>query len=472
MAQEFRLPDIGEGLAEGEIVRWHVPVGGEVQLDETVVEVETDKAVIEVPSPYSGVVLHHGAAEGEVLAVGEILMVVGQPGETWAAPAPSPSPSRAGAEPSAGDAAPIVGTLSEEAVDLTPAAARAHPSGRRPKALPKVRRLAHQLGVDLAAVAATGPDGLVTGEDVAARAPDAAVRGNGERPRSWSPLVRKLAENLGVDLGTVAGSGPGGRVTRDDVLSAAASGPGGVDAAMASPGPPRVVAAPPADGPERRRLSPVRRAIAARMSRSWAEIPQVTAFDQVDATRLLAARAALQARHGVTVPVDALVVAAVVPVLRAFPEVNASLEGDELILHHRQDVGLAVDTPDGLLVAVVRDAGSLDLIDLSAEVRRLGERARARALGPADLSGQTFTVSNIGGVGGGHGTPLVPPGTVGILSVGRAVDAPVVRDGAVAIAPMMPLSLSYDHRVVDGAAGRRFLAMLTENLAEPTLFLA
>jgi pyruvate/2-oxoglutarate dehydrogenase complex dihydrolipoamide acyltransferase (E2) component len=467
MAQEFRLPDIGEGLVEGEIVRWHVPVGGEVHLDQTVVDVETDKAVIEVPSPYSGVVLHHGAAEGEVLAVGEILMVVGEPGEAW------PAPAHADAGPSRGDAAPIVGTLSEEAMDLTPTSASAHLPGRRPQALPKVRRLARELGVDLATIAGTGPDGQVTTEDLAVRVPSAAVRGNGERPRSWSPLVRKLAESLGVDLGTVAGSGPGGRVTRDDVLSAARSGPGDAEVATACPGPPPGVAVEDGDaGAERRRLTPVRRAIAARMSRSWAEIPQVTAFDQVDANRLLAARAALQARHGVAVPVDALVVAAVVPVLRAFPEVNASLDGDELIVHHRQEVGIAVDTPDGLLVAVVRDAGSLDLIDLAAEVRRLGERARARALGPADLSGQTFTVSNIGGVGGGHGTPLVPPGTVGILSVGRAVDTPVARDGTVAIAPMMPLSLSYDHRVVDGAVGRRFLAMVTENLAEPTLFLA
>ncbi len=405
MAHEFRLPDIGEGLTEAEVVRWLVPVGGTVAADEPVVEVETDKAVVEIPSPYAGVVLHHGAAEGETVRVGEILVVIGEEGETW------------GGETGA-DAAPIVGTLDDEAEEL--AVPSPSSSGRKLQAL---------------------------------------------------PVVRKLARELGVDLTTVVGTGPRGRITREDVLAAAEGAPPA--APEAEPTPTTADRGPATEpGDVRRRLSKLRRTIAANMVRSWSEIPHVTTFDEVDATRLLAARRALEERHGVKIPLDALVVMAVIPALRSFPEFNATLDGDELVLHGRVDVGVAVDTPEGLMVAVVRGADRLGLLDLSAEILRLADGAKERRLAPEELTGQTFTVSNIGALGGGFGTPIVPPGTTGILSVGRAVDQPVVRDGRVDVAPVMPLSLSYDHRVIDGGVGRRFIAMVLENLAEPALFLA
>jgi pyruvate/2-oxoglutarate dehydrogenase complex dihydrolipoamide acyltransferase (E2) component len=389
MAREFRLPDIGEGLTEAEIVEWHVSVGDTVSQDQPLAEIETDKSVVEVPSPFAGTVLHCGAAKGDTLRVGAVLVVVGEPGETW---------------PGA-PAAPIVGSLSEEAHNLTPAARPVDPATQRARAL---------------------------------------------------PLVRKLAKELGVDIGSVAGSGPDGRVTRDDVTAAARSQQ------------PRVAAA----GDERRPLSKFRRTIAANLTQAWAEVPLVTAFDEVDATRLLSAKRALTARYGVPVPIDALVVAAVLPALRAHREFNSTLDGDVLVVHGRHDIGIAVDTPDGLMVAVIADAGSMSLLQLAAEVRRLGEGARARTLEPAELSGQTFTVSNIGAIGGGYGTPLVPLGTVGILSVGRVAQRPVVRESRIEAAPMMPLSLSYDHRVIDGGSGRRFLAMVMEQLTEPVLLLA
>jgi pyruvate dehydrogenase E2 component (dihydrolipoamide acetyltransferase) len=208
------------------------------------------------------------------------------------------------------------------------------------------------------------------------------------------------------------------------------------------------------------------------MSRSWAEIPHVTTFDDVDATRLLEIRSALGARHDLKIPIEALVVKAVIPALLAFPEFNSTLEGDDLVLHASLHIGIAVDAPDGLLVAVIRDAGGRGVLELAAEVRRLGDGAKARSLAPEELTGQTFTVSNIGAVGGGHGTPIVPYGTTAILSVGRAQDRVIVAEGELAIAPVMPLSLSYDHRVVDGAQGRRFMSLVIENLEEPALFLA
>lgn len=434
MAQEFRLPDIGEGLAEAEIVRWVKAVGDQVATDETVVEVETDKAVVEIPSPFAGVVLFHGAAEGEVIEVGDVLVVVGEAGERY----PSAEDAAAGATSSSADAAPIVGTLSEDAEELP---------GRADELVAAIRSV------------------------------------------QALPLVRKLAKDMGVDIGMIAGSGPVGRVTREDVLAAAGDQepppepslppvpgfPPEAPAAPAESAPQPVAASVPASegaDPERRPLSRLRKTIAANMTKSWTEIPHVTTFDEIDATRLLAMRAALGQRHGQSIPMEAFVVKAVLPVLDEFPEFNSTLDGDHLVLHGRRDIGIAVDTPDGLLVAVVKAARGRSILDLATEVRRLGGAAKERALAPAELTGQTFTVSNIGAVGGGFGTPIVPSGTVAILSIGRAADKPVARDGSVVIAPILPVSLSYDHRVVDGGLGRRFMAMLIENLEEPGLFLA
>ena len=431
MAHEFRLPDIGEGLTEAEIVRWLVPEGDRVEADQPVVEVETDKAVVEIPSPYAGTVLRHGGAEGETIAVGAVLVVIEEDGD--AGPAPGPGSAGASARPAdttpapvaAHAAAPIVGSLSEDAETL-------------------------QTG---------GP--VVT----PAQAPTVKAL----------PIVRKLARDLGVDIALIRGSGPEGRVTREDVLTAASSSaPAPAGEAPVSPPAPTPAAVPsPAPGQdERRPMSRLRRTIAANMARSWAEIPHVTTFDAVDATRLLQIRAALGARHEMKIPIEALVVRAVIPALVRFPEFNAELDGDDLVTHGSHHIGIAVDTPDGLIVAVIRDAGPMGVLDLASEVGRLGTGARARSLAIDELGGQTFTISNIGAVGGGQGTPIIPYGTTAILSIGRAEDGVVAKDGEPVVVPVMPLSLSYDHRVIDGAQGRRFMQLVMENLEEPALFLA
>jgi pyruvate/2-oxoglutarate dehydrogenase complex dihydrolipoamide acyltransferase (E2) component len=427
MANEFRLPDIGEGLVEVEITHWHVPVGGRVEVDQSIVEVETEKAVTDMPSPFAGTVLYHGAAEGEVLPVGEILFVVGEPGESWA-----PNQT-ADAAPSADDARPIVGTLGSDADILPP-----------------------RSGAQEVSPAPAAPAGAT---------PRAEPHGNGP---IVGPLVRQLAGDLGVDLQTVTGSGPGGRIRREDVLGAAP------DAATSTEAPParEERASRPVADDERRPLSKLRRTIASNLTRSWTEIPHVTSFWEVDATRLLQMRDAIRARHDVRVPIDALAILAVVPALRAYPEFNSSIDGDDLVVHHRHDIGVAIDAPDGLIVAVVRDAASRGLLELTSEVKRLGEAARDRTLKPAEVNGQTFTVSNIGAVsGGGHGTPIIPLGTAAVLGVGRVADKPVARDGRVEVAPVMPLSFSFDHRIADGGTGRRFMSMVVENLADPTLLL-
>lgn len=426
MAQEFRLPDIGEGLTDAEVVRWLVEVGDPIGVDQPLVEVETAKAVTDIPSPYAGVVLHLGAQEGETINVGEILVVVGFAGEEWA-------PGDSEEEP--GQVAPIVGTLNEQAELLGSSAGEEGEEVDRPKALPLVRRLAKEQGIDLESVRGTGPHGRITRDDVLAAAGLPTSRPVLETPREVEVDVDPIIDIIPDEPTTEQIGVPEGET-------------------------------------ERVRMSRLRRTIASRVSRSWAEIPHVTAFDQADATRLLAARRALERRSDGAMPLEALIVKAVVPAIVAFPEFNASIDGDDLVLNRFYNIGVAVDTPEGLIVPVIRGAADLPVSDLASEILRLAAGARERVLETTDLSGATFTVSNIGAVGGGMGTPIVPYGTTGILSVGRAAEQAVVRDGKVEVAPMLPLSLSYDHRAIDGGLGRRFLAMVVENLEEPALFLA
>ena len=325
MAREFHLPDVGEGLVEATIVSWHVDVGGTVGLDEPLVEVETDKAIIDIPSPYAGVLLYRGGEDGDTVAVDSLLAVIGEPGERWDEGSGTPPPTVEEAP------APVVGAL-------------------------------------------PGPE---TG------APRRALA---------LPMVRRLADELGVDLSGVQGTGPLGRITEADVRAAASARP-----------------------TVRKPMSRLRRTISDSLSRSWQEIPHVTTYGYADSDRLLAERDRLGKP-----PVEALLIARLVPVLVRFPAFNSVIEGNDIIERRFYDIGFAVDTPEGLMVAVVRDADALSIDDLAVEVRRLASGAKERTLGVEELRGQTFTVSNIGAVGGDLGTPIIPYGTSAILSVGRS----------------------------------------------------
>jgi pyruvate/2-oxoglutarate dehydrogenase complex dihydrolipoamide acyltransferase (E2) component len=424
MANVFRLPDIGEGLTEAEIVEWLAAEGDEVIADHPLVVVETDKTQAELPAPISGTLLYRGAREGDVLQVGSILAVVGEPGEEW---------DTNGDRPDTGSSEPMSVPADEIAVPVN--------SDRAP-ALPVVRRAAKDAGIDIATIAGSGPGGRVTRADLAAHL-DRLARHTaaGERP----PLVGTLDESA-EDL-TPKPSHP-------------RRGP-------SSPEPPPSGRPSPEPG-STIRLSPTRRAIAARLTRSWTEIPHVTTFDSFDATALLSRRRELSALSGKSIPLEALIIRAIVPVLIAHPEFNATLEGDELILHARHDIGIAVDGADGLLIGVVHDAGGSSIAELSVTIDLLVTAARNRTLAREDATGATFTISNIGAVGGSYGTPIIPLGTTAILSIGRAVDTVVVRGGGIHIAPMAPLSLSYDHRVIDGALGRAFMAGVVDRLTDAT----
>lgn len=469
MAKEFRLPDIGEGLTEAEIVRWLIPIGGAVKADQPVVEVETDKAVVEIPSPFAGFVIHHGGSEGQTMAVGEVLLVVGEEGEIWPANVAPPVTDEGAADsrPDGQPADEVVDVINEQvATDEGMPEPGSQPSGSSEASEPDPPASGSPVAESVKPIVGS------LSEDAFELAPRHGRIASALARSQALPLVRKLARDLGVDLDEVTGTGPEGRIVREDVLAVAEVQAVQAGQAFEEPPPVTLPPIPVSRQGERRPMSKLRRTIAANMTKSWSEIPHVTTFDQVDASRLLAARKALENRHKTKVPLEALVIKAVVPVLGAFPEFNSRLDGNDLLVFGHYDIGVAVDTPDGLLVAVVKAADHRTLLEVAADVRRLAEGARERKLNPADLTGQTFTISNIGALGGGFGTPLVPPGTTAILSVGKAVEQPVAADGKVVIAPLLPLSLSYDHRVIDGGLGRRFMAMVLENLAEPTLFLA
>lgn len=397
MAAEFRLPDIGEGLIEVEIVEWLVPVGGSVGLDEVLVEVETDKASVELPSPVAGTVLHHGALPGDILAVGEILAVIGDTGEVWAE-----------------QAAPIVGTLSHEVEQL--------PTRQLPTVSDNVQAL---------------------------------------------PKVRRLAAERGIDLANVIGSGPAGRILEtdlsDEVVPQADEIPQAHPATPLAPHRPDVMLPP---GSRKEPLSSRRRTIAARVTESWTTIPHVTAYDDVNAAALLERRRKLTAQLRRTVPLDALLLGAVAAALVEVPEMNASLADDHIVMHDVLNVGVAMDAPEGLTVPVVADVASLSLTETIDMLDAYAVGAANRSLTADQLAGATFTMSNIGAVGGGYGTPIVPVGTTGILSFGRAKDRPVAVGGALGIAPVMPLSLSYDHRLIDGALGRKFLQTVIDHIEQ------
>lgn len=411
MAREFLLPDIGSGLQEGEIVAWNVKVGDTVTSDGVLCEVETEKAVVEIPVPFGGVVLALGAAEGESITVGEMLVVIGEGSELETQVAP---------------------ITNEPTADATPSISAASESG---------------------AVEAAGPDEAAPAGDV----------GLTTRPRAM-PLVRKLAKTRGVDLSNLVGTGVGGRITRKDVEDAARA----VSESTVSPAAPPVAVSAES---ERRPMSKMRRTIATHMTAQWQQVPHITGNTDADAGRFLAARRALGERINRKVPFDALIIAAVIPALKRFPEMNATVDGADLVIHHRYDIGIAVGAEGGLMVPVVRNADRYGLAELTDVVADLAARALERKLTPDEMGGQTFTISNIGPVGADHATQIIPAGTTAIASFGRIRETAVVRNGQLAVGSMMAVSGTFDHRAVDGVPAMRFLRTVVDAIEEPALML-
>jgi pyruvate dehydrogenase E2 component (dihydrolipoamide acetyltransferase) len=440
-AVRFRLPDIGEGIDAAEILEWRVAVGDHVREDQELVEVQTDKAIVVIPCPATGVVTELCAPAGERLAVGEVLAVIEPDGDgAGAAPGPVQAP------PAPAPAAPMT-----SAAPANPARA-----ATRPLAAPATRRRARELGVDLASVSGSGPQGRILREDV-------------ER----AAAVPSPADGASPATGPAApGAGP----------AAPPTDPAAPEAAIAPPSAPSMPARrgdePPRPG-EVVPLRGVRRAIAQTLTRAWREIPHITDYRELDATRLLEAREALRRRAGErgreelarALTPTPLIAAAAVRALADHPYVNASvdMEREEITLHRRVNLGVATATPDGLMVPVVPDAERRSLGELALEIAALAGAARDRRLEPAQLRGATFTLNNFGGLGVWLGTPIIQPPQVANLGVGAIRDRVVPVDGEPRVRPVCALSVSGDHRVLDGDTLGAFVSQVVEMLEQPLL---
>jgi pyruvate dehydrogenase E2 component (dihydrolipoamide acetyltransferase) len=391
MVREFKFPDVGEGIAEGEIVRWLVKEGDLVKEDQDLVEVETDKAVITLNSPFSGRIEKLFGREGEIIKVGALLTTV-QDEEADTATAPRKQ-----------DAGTVVGSLGED------------------KEIEIVR------------------------------------------PVLATPAVRALAKELDVNLAQVKSTGPGGRVTKEDVERAAGKAAHSMDVAADTHGPVEKVP-----------LRGLRRTVAKRMAEASKHVAEVTIWEDADISELEHIRARERERAeatGVKLTYLPYLIKASIAALKAHPYLNASLDeqAEQIVLKKYFNIGIAVDTSDGLIVFVIKEADRKNILDLAREAAALADKARQRKIDLPELRGSTFTITNYGVVGASYGTPIINHPEVAILGLGKIEDRAVVRDGQIVVRKIMPLSLAFDHRVIDGVEAGRFLGVVIEHLEKPEL---
>jgi pyruvate dehydrogenase E2 component (dihydrolipoamide acetyltransferase) len=418
MAFEFKLPDVGEGLTEGELLAWLVKEGDGVKEGQPLARVETDKAVVEIPAPRDGVILQLKFSEGAVIHVGEVFVVLGE---------------------------------AEEKPLTTP-----------------------QVGVGVVGVLEEAP-------------PEPAPKPTGAVLAT--PVVRKLAKDLGVDLSKVAGSGPEGRILEGDVRQAAGAQPAEVPETCApEPAPAETMAAE--SKPAARKVKKydfygyiehvpfkgIRKTIARNVGRSQQTTVTVTATDEADITELQGLKERTQAKaksHNVHLTLLPFIIRAVVAALKDHPYLNATLddEAEDIILKKYYNIGVATDTPEGLMVPVIKNAGDKSILELAQEIQSLAVKARDRSIDLADMQGGSFTVTNYGAIRGIFGTPVINYPEVAILGIGRRQELPRVRAGSIEVRQILPISLSFDHRIVDGGLAARFLQQFIAYVEDPALIL-
>ena len=438
---EVKVPDIGD-FKDVEIIEVLVKPGDTIKAEQSLVTVESDKASMEIPSSHAGVVKELKVKLGDKISEGSLVLMLEAAGDAAAPAAAAPAPAPAAAAPApapAAEPAPAPTASAPAERTLPTAALPAHeptaPTGNLPHASPTIRKLARELGVPLAEVKGTGPKGRITHDDV-----------------------------HGFVKGVMAG----------EVQTKAQSAKGGASASGGGGNFPGLPAWPQVDfakfGPiERKDLSRIKKISGAALHRNWVMIPHVTNHDNADITELEALRVQLNKENeksGVKVTMLAFVIKAVVAALRKFPEFNASLDGDALVLKQYFHIGFAADTPNGLVVPVLKDADKKGLLQISKEMSDLAAKARDGKLGPSDMSGGCFSISSLGGIGGRYFSPIINAPEVAILGLSRGVMEPVWDGKAFQPRLMLPLSLSYDHRVIDGAAAARFNAYLAQVLAD------
>lgn len=436
MAVEFRLPELGEGIDEAEVVSVLVKEGDAVTKDQVVAEVDSDKATVEVPSPADGVITQLAVKAGDTIRPGQLILVIDEGGLA--------------ARPEAGAEAPAKDTARAEAPPAPPRPVEAAPAVEPRSPAPQPAAPQEAGAPQSTGVADPSPDG---------RAPE---------PVAAAPSVRQFAREIGVDIHDVSGSGPGGRISVDDVKGYAR------EARPANGG--RRAAQPLPDfarwGPvEKEPMSRVRRLTATNLTGAW-EAPHVTHHDKADVTEIEAFRQRYKPqveKAGGRLTLMPILIKLVTAGLKANPKLNASIDmaAQEIVLKKYYNIGIATDTPRGLLVPSIKDADRLSITGIAVELSAMAERARAGKLAPDELQGGSFTISNLGGLRTGFFTPVINPPEVAILGVGRIETEPVYRNGSFEPRQLLMLSLSYDHRLVDGADAARFLSWLVDALRDP-----
>jgi pyruvate dehydrogenase E2 component (dihydrolipoyllysine-residue acetyltransferase) len=520
---EFKLPDIGEGVHEGEIVRWIVPVGGVVNEDDPVVEVMTDKATVEIPAPSSGTVTQHTYAEGEVAKVGDVIFIIDAVG--GAAPTPAPAAASPAAPPVAAPVAaapasgggqlefklpdigegvhegeivrwivpegatvaeddPVVEVMTDKATVEIPAPA-AGTIARHMVTEGEVAKVG-----DVLFVIATGGGAAAPASNGSAAPAPVAVAAPAEPGKKVlaAPATRRLAREMGIDLTGLAGSGPRGRIKPEDVR-AAASAPAAAPAAVAAPAPAAggaatQIAAPVRSFPmvagsrevDRVPFRGIRRKTAEAMARSKFTAPHFSLIEEVDCTDMVAARKKAKVvgeRHGIKVTFMPYIMKATAIALQEYPQLNAELdvEANEILVKKYVNLGIAVDTSNGLVVPVVKDVHLKGILQISAELSDVAARARVGKLAPDDFKDSTFTLSNAGNIGGVFATPIINFPEVAIMGIHTMRKIPRCVGEDIVARDVMMLSISIDHRLVDGADGARFMVRVRELLEDPDLML-
>lgn len=459
MPIEVKLPNLGDGIDTGDVLELLVKEGETVAQDQGILEIETGKATMQVPSPSAGKVLKVHVAQGQTIPIGAVLLTLegAAAGAAPAQPAPAPAAKAPAAQAPAAapkTAAPPAAPSSPAPPPPAPAKAAPAPSQpRQPAPAPAV-----QPAIQASAQTATLPEPT------------------NERDVAAGPAVRRFAREVGVDLARVTGSGAGGRITREDVLAVVRQAN---QTAAASPtkAPSSTATARDAWGPVRvERMPKIRKTIAAKMHESWTTCPRVTNYDDADITDLEKIRVSSKddyAKKGIKLTSLPFVIKAVASALRNHPTINASvdMEHDQIIYKEYVNIGIAVDTERGLVVPSLRNAGELSIAETARALAKLADNVRDGSFSVSDLQGSTFTISNLGAIGGTYSSPIINTPEVAILLVGRARKMPVVVDDEIAIRLMMPLSLSYDHRLVDGGTAARFLNDVIDFLEAPSRLL-
>ena len=447
MAVEVTMPKLGLTMEQGTVLNWNKGVGDPVETGEVLLIIQTDKVEFEVEAPAGGTVLKLLANEGDVVPTGEVIAFIGEAGEEVDAAAPAPPP---------------------------PAAPEAPPSGDgRITISPVAKKLAAETGVDLSTLEGSGPGGRIVKEDVLKAAAPAAApavtpaappRANGRI--FISPLARRLAKERGIDPGRIQGSGPKGRIIKDDILKAAQAGPG--IPAFAPPAP-----AAPGGILETIPVRGMREVIGRRMAQSWSAAPTVTEVIDVDVSRIVDMRESnkegWEALFGVKVTYNDIFVHQVARAIRRYPKVNSRLNGEVIEVLGDVDIGVAVNVEGGLMVPVIRSADQKDVGQIARETRDLADRAKDGRITPDALEGATFTITNLGGYGIQMFTPIIDLPNSCILGIGKITPTPVVVEGEIDIRDIVYLSLSFDHRIVDGAPAAEFLSLLKGILEKPVV---